>query len=328
MKNSESREQIHKTSVSKLINALILGMRPIHWIKNLSLFASIFLIGEIFNPIELTNVIWGFVAFCMASSATYLINDILDLKNDRVHPTKKLRPIASGDLPVHIALLEAVFLSFSAIVLTIISPLNTLFLFLIIAYLVIQFFYSVLLKNIPIVDILIIATGFVLRVYAGAVAVDAHLSVWFLLCVISVSLFLASGKRRAELNLVENENLLTRKSLKSYKPELLNSYVTMFGNASWMSWALFTFFESPKASLPFWLVLAELSRATTIDKLLMLTIPVTIFGIMRYESLIFDGKSETPEKLFLNDKSLVIAILLWTMLVYWVLYSGVTVVGV
>lgn len=307
---------------------MIVAMRPIHWIKNFSLFASIFLIGEIFNPIELINVIWGFVAFCLATSATYLVNDIVDLKNDRLHPTKKLRPIASGELAVPMALIEAVILTFSAILVTLISPLNTLFSFLIVTYLVMQFIYSLILKNIPIVDILVIATGFVLRVYAGAVAVDAHLSVWFLLCVISVSLFLASGKRRAELNLVESESLLTRKSLKSYKPELLNSYVTMFGNASWMSWALFTFFESPKAALPFWLVLAELSRATTIDKLLMLTIPVTIFGIMRYEALIFEGKSETPEKLFLNDKSLIIAIGLWTFLVYWVLYSGVTVIGV
>ena len=306
----------------------MVAMRPIHWIKNFSLFASIFLIGEIFNPIELINVIWGFVAFCLATSATYLVNDIVDLKNDRLHPTKKLRPIASGELTVPMALIEAVILTFSAILVTLISPLNTLFSFLIVTYLVMQFIYSLILKNIPIVDILVIATGFVLRVYAGAVAVDAHLSVWFLLCVISISLFLASGKRRAELNLVESESLLTRKSLKSYKPELLNSYVTMFGNASWMSWALFTFFESPKAALPFWLVLAELSRATTIDKLLMLTIPVTIFGIMRYEALIFEGKSETPEKLFLNDKSLIIAIGLWTFLVYWVLYSGVTVIGV
>ena len=327
MTKMATKEYIHQTNIVRLIKAIVIAMRPVHWIKNFSLFASIFLIGELFNPVELITVVWGFVAFCLATSATYIFNDIVDLKSDRLHPTKKLRPIASGELNVNLAIVEAIILSFMSIAVTAISPLNTLFTFLIITYLIMQFFYSLILKNIPIVDILIIATGFVLRVYAGAVAIDAHLSVWFLLCVISVSLFLASGKRRAELNLVENENLLTRKSLKSYKSELLNSYVTMFGNASWMSWALFTFFESPKAALPFWLVLAELSRATTIDKLLMLTIPVTIFGIMRYEALIFEGKSETPEKLFLNDKSLIIAIGVWTMLVYWVLYSGVTVVG-
>jgi hypothetical protein len=136
---------------------------------------------------------------------------------------------------------------------------------------------------------------------------------------------LASGKRRAELNLAGNENPETRKSLGDYKKELLNSYVTMFASASWMSWALFTFFESPKATLPFWLVLAELSRTTTIDKLLMLTIPVTIFGIMRYESLIFENRTETPERLLLTDKALIISVGLWVLLVYWVLYSGVSV---
>src|SRR6185369_5453721 len=109
----------------------------------------------------------------------------------------------------------------------------------------------------------------------------------------------------------------------NYRKDLLNSYVTMFGNASWMSWALFTFFESPKATLPVWLALAELSKTTTVDKLLMLTIPVTIFGIMRYEFLIFEGKSETPEKLLLTDKPLIIAVGLWMVLVYWVLYSGI-----
>lgn len=309
-----------------ILESIIKAARPVHWIKNVALFASIFLTGGIFDQIQLNNVIWAFVAFCFATSGTYLVNDLLDLKNDQLHPTKRFRPIASGDLPIGMAILEAIFLISISIYIAIVSPLNSLFLLLLISYLIMQFFYSLRLKNIPIIDILVIATGFIMRVYAGAFAIDAHLSVWFLLCVISVSLFLASGKRRAELNMVENTNNLTRKSLDGYKTELLNSYVTMFGNASWMSWALFTFFESPKATLPFWLVLAEISKTTTVNKLLMLTIPVTIFGIMRYEALIFEGKSETPEKLFLKDKSLITAAVLWVLIVYWILYSGISVI--
>jgi hypothetical protein len=96
----------------------------------------------------------------------------------------------------------------------------------------------------------------------------------------------------------------------------------MFGNAAWMSWALFAFFESPKTSLNVWLHLAELSRTTTIDKLLMATIPVVIFGIMRYESLIFEGKSEAPEKVLLTDKSLIVSIMIWLFMVLWVFYKG------
>jgi hypothetical protein len=175
-----------------------------------------------------------------------------------------------------------------------------------------------------IVDILIIAAGFVIRVYAGAFVIDAHLSVWFLLCVLSVALFLASGKRRAELRVVDDPQK-TRKSLSKYSKELLNSYVTMFGNAAWMSWALFTFFESPRLTVPLWLVLAEFSQTTSVNKLLMVTIPVSIFGIMRYQSLIFEGRSESPEKLLLTDLGLVTSVLLWVSMVVWILYGGLSV---
>lgn len=304
-----------------LITAAFNAARPVHWVKNLSLFAAIFLTGMLGDKAQLTKVFWGFIAFNFAASATYIINDMLDVKNDRLHPIKSTRPIASGSLPIVLAFLEAVVLAGLALFIS--APLNPLFFLVVISYLVIQLFYSLGLKNIAVLDIIIIASGFVMRVYAGAFVINAHLSVWFLLCVISVALFLASGKRRAELNLA-GEGSVTRKSLGNYKRELLNSFVTMFGNASWMSWALFTFFESPKATLPFWLVLAELSKTTTVDKLLMLTIPVTIFGIMRYESLIFEEKSESPEKLLLTDPALIITVGLWIALVYWVLYSGVS----
>ena len=306
-----------------LIISLIKIARPVHWLKNLSIFAALFLTGFLFDKAYFVKVFWAFIAFNLATSATYVINDILDSKSDKLHPTKRFRPIASGSLPVTLAFSEAMVLALGSLLIS--APLNALFFFTILAYLLLQLFYSLGLKNIAIVDILIIATGFIMRVYAGAFVIDAHLSVWFLLCVISVALFLASGKRRAEFNLVQGTEVLTRKSLGNYKKDLLNSYVTMFGNASWMSWALFTFFESPKATLPIWLALAEISRTTTIDKLLMFTIPVTIFGIMRYQSLIFEGKSETPEKLLLTDRALIVGVVLWVALVYWVLYSGVSV---
>ena len=306
-----------------LIIAMVKVARPIHWIKNAAIFAALFLSGIMFDKGLFALTVQAFIAFCLASSATYVVNDLLDVKSDRLHPIKKFRPIASGSLPVPIAIIEAIGLASVALLVS--SSTSSLLFFLILTYLALQLVYSLGLKNIAIVDIVIIATGFVIRVYAGAFVVNAHLSVWFLLCVISVALFLASGKRRAELNLIGGENPETRKSLGDYKKELLNSYVTMFANASWMSWALFTFFESPKATLPFWLVLAELSRTTTINKLLMLTIPVTIFGIMRYESLIFQNRSETPEKILLTDTSLIVTIGIWVTLVYWVLYSGVAV---
>lgn len=309
-----------------LLIQIIKVARPIHWIKNFALFAAILLTGTLFEKGLLFNVIISFISFSLATSATYIFNDLMDIKRDSVHPIKKNRPLASGKLPIWIAILE--MFSFLFLSLLLAEALNHLFFILLISYLGLQLIYSLGLKNIHVIDILIIATGFILRVYAGALVIDAHLSVWFLLCVVSVSLFLAAGKRRSEMNLIEATDGKTRASLSKYSKELLNSYVTMFGNAAWMSWSLYTFFESPKASPNFWVFLAEVSRATTVDKLMMATVPIVIFGIMKYQALIFNDKSEAPEKLLLTDKALIISVVLWVTLVYWIIYSGVSISGI
>jgi 4-hydroxybenzoate polyprenyltransferase len=296
--------------------------RPLHWTKNLALFAALIFAGSLFDKILFAKVVWAFCSFNLITSAAYIFNDIMDAERDRLHPFKKFRPIAAGKIPVGLAVFVLVLLVFLS--LWIASSLNVIFLFLVLAYLAIQIAYSLGLKNIATLDILIIASGFIIRVYSGAFVIDAHLSVWFLLCVISVALFLASGKRRAELGTIPEKN--TRISLSKYKRELLNSYVTMFGNAAWMSWSLFTFFESPPANLPVWLFLAEISRTTTVNKLLMITTPVVIFGIMRYESLIFENRSESPEKLLLTDRSLITAVAIWLGLVVAILYGGLTLI--
>lgn len=292
--------------------------RPIHWIKNFALFAALIFTGNLLRSDLFLKVFLAFVVFNLAASATYVFNDIMDAALDRLHPIKRRRPIASGKLPVNIAVVETLVLSVSALYLA--ANLNQLFFYSILGYLVLQAAYSLALKNLATVDILVIAAGFIIRVYAGAFVIDAHLSVWFLLCVISLALFLASGKRRTELGVIEATPGATRKSLARYSKPLLDSYVTMFASAAWISWALFTFFESPPARLPVWLFLAELSRATTINKLLMITIPVVIFGIMRYEALIFEDRSESPEKLLLTDIALITSIVVWVVMVVWILY--------
>ena len=303
---------------------LLQAARPVHWIKNLSIFAALIFTGTLFIPYYVKTVVLAFIAFGLATSSTYVFNDIIDIKSDRLHPIKKSRPIASGRLSIPLALVETAVLAITALWLA--HAQNELFFIAVLGYLILQILYSLVLKNLAVVDILVIASGFILRIYAGAFVINAHLSVWFLLCVISVALFLASGKRRAELNSIQNTGQLTRKSLSRYPRELLNSYVTMFGNAAWMSWSLFTFFESPKASLPVWLFLAEISKATTVNKLMMFTIPIAIFGIMRYERLIFDERSEAPEKLLLTDFPLVASVSIWVVLVVWILYGGVSII--
>ncbi len=297
--------------------------RPAHWTKNLALFAALVFTGNLFDKLLFIKVGEAFLVFCLATSATYIFNDIIDVKLDRLHPIKKNRPIASGKLKLPFAYFELFILIISSLHLS--REINHLLFISISGYLFLQFFYSTILKNIPIIDILTIASGFIIRIYAGAFAINAHLSVWFLLCVISVALFLASGKRRSELNILEESQEITRKSLVRYKKDLLNSFVTMFGNASWLSWSIFTFFESPQVSTDLWVYLAEFSKTTAVNKLLMSTIPVVIFGIMQYEKLIFEGKTEAPEKLLLTDKGLVISIVVWIGMIIFIFYGGVSI---
>jgi 4-hydroxybenzoate polyprenyltransferase len=314
------------TQVPKPLNPLnmliqiVKIIRPTHWIKNFALFAALIFSGGLFTKSIFLTVVIAFIVFSLAASAAYIFNDMLDARLDRLHPIKRFRPIASGQLPISLA--ATIMILFIVLALLIASNFSELFFLSVAGYIVLQILYSLGLKNIPTIDILIIATGFVIRVYAGAFIIDAHLSVWFLLCVISTALFLASGKRRAELGVISSTKVATRKSLTRYPRPLLDSYVTMFGNASWLSWALFTFFESPTADEEFWLLLAEISRTTTISKLMMITIPLAIFGIMRYEALIFENKSEAPEKLLLKDVQLIVSLVLWVGLVVLILYGG------
>lgn len=319
---STEKTQLKSTNPFEVAFELIKLARPIHWTKNLSLFAALIFTGNLFDNFLFSRVVWAFLSFNFITSATYIFNDIRDIASDKLHPIKKFRPIAAGKVPIPLALFAFVLLSL--ISLNLANLLSPIFFFLVLTYLVIQVAYSLGLKNLAILDILIIASGFIIRVYSGAFVIDAHLSVWFLLCVISVALFLASGKRRAELGIIGEAS--TRKSLTKYPTELLNSYVTMFGNAAWMSWALFTFFESPPANLPVWLFLAEISRTTTVNKLLMVSTPIVIFGIMRYESLIFQNRSESPERLLLTDAALIASVALWLGIVVAILYGGLTLI--
>lgn len=302
------------------VKDIISEIRPVHWIKNISLFGALIFSGLANIEIYRDLAFLAFIAFCFAASTTYVFNDIVDRSKDANHPIKKGRPIAAGKISEVEGLWIIAFTATASLLIA--NSISSLFTAAIVFYLVLQFFYSLVLKKLPIIDILVIASGFIIRVYAGALAINAHLSVWFLLCVVSVALFLAAGKRRSELNIAHKFD--TRNSLQNYSRELLDSYVTMFGSASWMSWALFTFFESPKASTPLWLTLAEISKTTTINKLLMVTIPLAIFAIMRYQAVIFAEKGEAPEKVLLKDIPLLVSVALWGLVIILILYGGLS----
>ena len=167
------------------------------------------------------------------------MNDIVDIESDKKHPFKKKRPIASGELPVP----TAVFYAVAGMVLVIFLSLslNPFFFYLVLTYIALQILYTLKLKHIPILDVLTIAAGFIIRVYAGAVVVNLHMNVWFLLTVLSASLFLAIGKRQSERTLLEGQLGETRKTLQHYSKRLLDIYTGMFANTTWLTYALYAY---------------------------------------------------------------------------------------
>lgn len=295
-------------------------IRPKQSLKNLAIFAPLVFSGTLFDPVSFTRVFFGAVLFTLITSAIYIFNDIVDLSRDRQHPIKKFRPIAHGDLPVPAAsfiglasLLAGLYFAFW---------LNFFFFLTLFSYFLLQLTYTLWLKNLAVVDILIIASGFILRVYAGAFAIEVHMSVWFLLCVISLALFLAAGKRRAELLVLNQASTRTRKSLAFYSPELLEAYLSMFANAAWLSYALFTFYHPQPSTLRLAFLSSLPQTVAGINKWLMLTIPLVIFAIMRYLRIIFEGtKAESPEQVILSDKVLLGAVGLWGIMVVGILYG-------
>lgn len=311
---------------TKLVD-IIKTARPRQWVKNLTLYAALLFTGNVLSPqrwwtdFEIVTAAVG--AFTLIASSIYFLNDLVDIKNDSAHPFKSKRPIAAGRISKTLAL--TIFVLGSGLGLGWARMLSPLFFLVVLGYWLMQILYSLWLKNIEVVDVFIIALGFFLRVFSGAIVIDAHLSIWFLLCVISVSLFLAVGKRRAELAILTVQGAEKhRRVMGKYTPDILDAYLSMFATAAFLSWALFTFNfydQSPTAALLTTPSLAPLSRTLTINKWLMATIPVVIFGIMRYLRIIYDGaRAETPEKVILTDLPLLGSVGIWGAIVIAVLY--------
>lgn len=299
-------------------------LRPRQWIKNLAIFAAITFNGELFNAPLLQNALLGFFVFCGLSSAIYIMNDIFDMEKDRLHPFKKFRPLASRALSLPYAL--AVSLVLIAVSLYAGSFIGRGFFILIISYLVLQVWYSMLLKHIAVIDILALAGGYILRVYAGEFATGLHISVWLLLTTISISLFLAIGKRRSELTLISNysdsQKKLIRSSLSHYSERLLDLYASIFATSTFITYALFTFLENPsgfKPSLGF--LLPQFLPEFLQRKWLMITIIPVVYGLMRYLQDIYEKhEGESPEKVLLSDKPLLATVVIWVFLVIATIY--------
>lgn len=296
---------------------LVEALRPFQWIKNLSLFAAAILNGQLVNFDIFFKSLLGFIVFCFLSSSSYLINDLVDAEKDRLHPVKKNRPIARGDLNFSTALAVSFILLIFGLSLSIFINYNFFILSLFFVFL--QYFYSLFLKKKAVLDIIGIAFFFIIRAFAGEIATGYHLPVWIMLTVIFLSLFIASGKRRSELF---NIGKKTRSALEGYGKSLLNFYITMFGVCTLIFYAIFTFFEEPLRfqGLIHNFLLENFPYALD-RKWYMLTLLPVIFGIMRYGQIIFEmQEGERPERVIAKDIPLLLSVLIWGLMMITLIY--------
>jgi len=279
-------------------------MRPRQWTKNAFLFAALIFDHQLTNFRSLGVSILGFSLFCLISGSVYLINDVMDIDADRQHPHKKNRPIASGKLPIQ----AAIFSAFAITVIALIASfsLSKWFFVIILIYFVTNLLYSRWLKHVPILDVMIIAFGFVLRVAAGVSLIEVErFSPWLYVVTTLFALYLAFGKRRAELACLADGAQKHRKVLNGYSLAFLDQLITIVSSTTIVAYSLYTF-SAPN--------LPE-------NHMMMLTIPFVLYGIFRYLYLIqIKNAGGEPEELLLTDRPLQVCILLFGFFVFLVFY--------
>ena len=301
---------------------IIRTARPRQWLKNLSIFAAPFFSGMLFTGDIFYLASLCFIAFCAVSSGAYFINDIKDVEKDRQHPIKKNRPIASGKLPIWMAWSSALFLVSFALIFSHLF-IGNFFTLSILAFILLQLLYSGYFRNVIILDSLVVATGFVLRVFAGGLGTNTSLSSWLALATIGLSLLLAFGKRRSEKTLLrrfsESENTDTRETLRRYPDTLLDSMISMSSSVAIITYSLFTFQIAPQMAGS--TITSILPSTLKSPKWMMLTIPLVIYGVARYLYVIYEKEdAESPERVLLSDLPLLGTVILWGLVVFGIVY--------
>ena len=289
-----------------LIN-LLKSIRPVQWMKNLLIFAGLIFARDLGDPYKTSLVLQAFCVFCLISSAGYLLNDVIDRERDRLHPLKRMRPLASGALSMR-ACIWAAF-AFIAVAFVWGIFLGGKFMLVGAGYLVLNLLYSRFLKQVVIIDVMALSCGFVLRVLAGTLIIEVYTSPWLLLCTFLLSLFLGFGKRRHELVLLEDEAAEHREVLVQYSPYFLDQMITIVTTSTLLCYILYTL--SPET----------VSKVGSYD--LLYSVPFVIYGIFRYLYLIHRRSAGgDPTQHVLTDLSLLISVACWFGCVLVVLYRG------
>ncbi|MBC8329205.1 MAG: decaprenyl-phosphate phosphoribosyltransferase [Planctomycetes bacterium] len=298
---------------------LLRSLRPRQWTKNLVVFAGLVFSGQVLGAGTLDGyspalaAFWAFLAFCAASSAVYLVNDVLDRERDRLHPVKRLRPIASGQVAPRPALGLAALLAAAAVAASLLlarpaaGPVA--------AYLALQLAYSLRLKHVVLLDVFCIAAGFLLRVLAGVWAIDVPLSPWLVACSVQLALFLALCKRKAELVALDQEAPDQRPLLAEYDGPGLDVMVAIVASATVVTYGLYTLLPGALLSLD-----VEIESQAGRPGMVW-TFPFVLYGVLRYLHLVYQKeRGQRPERLLIEDRPLLLAILGYAAVVAVVLY--------
>lgn len=279
------------------------ALRPIQWTKNLLVFAALIFSRNVFEPELLVRGIGAFVAFCAVSSSAYLINDLRDVEQDRLHPIKQSRPIPAGEVSVRFAVVAAILLAIFGIGLA--AAVRLELAGVVVVYLVMMIGYSLGLKHLVILDVIIIALGFVLRAAGGAVAISVPISPWLYICTLLLALLVGFGKRRHELLTLQDAAAMHRQNLDSYSVAFLDQIIGVTASATIVTYSVYTF-DTP---------------ALPNSKAMMLTIPFVIYAVLRYLYLLYrQHVGGSPELLLIRDRGLLLCALLWVTVSAGILY--------
>jgi 4-hydroxybenzoate polyprenyltransferase len=271
--------------------AALVSLRPRQWTKNLLLFGGIVFAAKLGDFVRWADALAAFAAYCAASSASYLVNDVRDAPHDRAHPIKRLRPIARGEVSPHLAEAMAALLLFTAFLL--VAPLGLPSILFLCTFFALQAASTLALKHVVLLDVMTIGGLFVVRAAAGAAAVHVRISPWLLLCTALLALFLALAKRRGELVLVGAEHTPGRPVLEGYSLALVDQLVTIVAASTVISYCLYTFTARD-------------------SKAMMITIPFVLFGVFRYLLLMHRRDlGEEPEEILLRDLPILLCIAGW-----------------
>ena len=278
----------------KILRAVVQEMRPWQWTKNMLVYAALLFSGTLFAEDKFILTTAAFMAFCLASSGVYFVNDIADVEKDRLNPKKCKRPIAAGKINIPVAYFLAAILFAGGCLIS--YDLNENCFFLLVAYILMNIGYTFRLKHLVIIDVMIIAAGFVLRAIMGAVVIGLNMTIWFLLCVMFLSLFLALGKRRHELAAVEDSSLVEgRKVLQFYSIELIDQLMTIVTAALLICYALFT-----------------VDSNTQNHESMVITIPLALYGMFYYLYVVrVKNGGGAPDEALYKEKPILMIVLLY-----------------